>query len=362
MKVANGTSRLYEIDALRFTAAFIVMLYHNTFVFFNFGRLSPVQYPLLEPFTKYGFLGVQIFFMISGYVVMMSAHGKTLKQFILSRAIRLYPAFWLACTCIYIYSKFFYFPLGEISIQRFCINMTMLHDFMGVRTIDEVYWTLTYEISFYFLVSLFISYNLMHRLVPIVSLWLLYTALAGPLERENIFSSLLFPRHSPLFAAGIILYLLRVQTTDKVKLCLLLVISYVLALRGIKAEMFRQERMFDASYSMPVISVIIGVSYAFMLASSFGLFDLSRYKWLKVLGDLTYPLYLLHISVGFVLFGALSAFVSPYLLLLLIIFVTMCLSYATNRLVEDKSRNLMRRVYPVVKADREVSQAHPVVH
>ena len=105
-KEEHAASRMHEIDVLRFIAAFIVMIYHYTFVFFNANHLSPIKYTLLEPFTKYGFLGVQIFFIISGYVVMMSAHGKSLKQFIFSRAIRLYPAFWIACTSIYLYTFF----------------------------------------------------------------------------------------------------------------------------------------------------------------------------------------------------------------------------------------------------------------
>lgn len=92
-EVRHKPVRYYEIDLLRFIAAITVVLYHFTFAGYHFGGLSPVQYPGLEEVFKYGFLGVQLFFIISGYVVLMSAQGKTLKQFFTSRVTRLYPAY-----------------------------------------------------------------------------------------------------------------------------------------------------------------------------------------------------------------------------------------------------------------------------
>lgn len=100
-------SRFYEIDLLRFLAALSVVLYHYTYRAYMEGHYSPVSYPVLGSFTKYGWLGVQLFFIISGYVVLMSAAGKTVKQFLLSRITRLYPAYWAACTLTFAFMRSF---------------------------------------------------------------------------------------------------------------------------------------------------------------------------------------------------------------------------------------------------------------
>ena len=90
--------RFYEIDLLRFSAALSVVFYHYTYCGYQAGHLSPISDPEWARITRYGWLGVQLFFLISGCVVLLSAQGKTVRQFVISRVTRLYPAFWVACT------------------------------------------------------------------------------------------------------------------------------------------------------------------------------------------------------------------------------------------------------------------------
>ena len=72
VKAVTG-HRVGELDLLRFLAALAVVLYHYTFRGFSNGDMSTMPYPLLVPVTKYGSLGVELFFMISGFVILMSA-------------------------------------------------------------------------------------------------------------------------------------------------------------------------------------------------------------------------------------------------------------------------------------------------
>lgn len=90
----NSSTRVNEIDFLRFFAAFLVMLFHYSSV----SQASKMSYPLLLPIASFGFYGVHLFFMISGFVILMTAARVDAKQFIISRIIRLYPAFWVCCT------------------------------------------------------------------------------------------------------------------------------------------------------------------------------------------------------------------------------------------------------------------------
>jgi len=91
-------TRFYEIDLLRFIAAISVVFYHYAFIGVTRPDYNPLVFPALVPIAKYGYLGVELFFIISGYVVLLSAQGKTVRQFFVSRVTRLYPAYWVACT------------------------------------------------------------------------------------------------------------------------------------------------------------------------------------------------------------------------------------------------------------------------
>lgn len=91
-------SRIPELDLLRFLAAIAVVFFHYAFRGYAGDDLTTMHYPALEPVAQYGFLGVHLFFMISGFVILMTAGDGSVKRFIASRASRLLPAFWVCCT------------------------------------------------------------------------------------------------------------------------------------------------------------------------------------------------------------------------------------------------------------------------
>ena len=91
--MGKGTIRIPELDSLRGIAALCVMYYHYTH-FFRF----KLNYSFNEAFDfKYGHHGVELFFIISGFVIFMSLERvSSVKEFIYKRFIRLFPTYW-AC-------------------------------------------------------------------------------------------------------------------------------------------------------------------------------------------------------------------------------------------------------------------------
>lgn len=57
--------------------------------------------PWLDAAARFGYLGVDLFFLIGGFVIMMSAAHGTAQAFTASRAGRLLPAFWICCTATF---------------------------------------------------------------------------------------------------------------------------------------------------------------------------------------------------------------------------------------------------------------------
>src|SRR5262249_31791003 len=81
-------ARIPELDLLLFTARACVVLFHATH--------WPSQPTLLTQIFAFGSMGVPLFFMISGFVILMTAQNRSGIEFINSRVARLYPSFWIA--------------------------------------------------------------------------------------------------------------------------------------------------------------------------------------------------------------------------------------------------------------------------
>ena len=90
--------RLLELDSLRGIAVLFVMFFH-----FSFGR---IQY---NTFFKLGTTGVDLFFVISGFVITMSlSQIKQSRDFFINRVSRLYPTYWASVTFTFIILNSYY--------------------------------------------------------------------------------------------------------------------------------------------------------------------------------------------------------------------------------------------------------------
>src|SRR3712207_8546071 len=91
------SDRLGMLDVLRFGAAFAVLGFH--FVARDspaWGGAVPDSVAGVGQWALYGRLGVPLFFVISGFVILMSSWGKDVPTFTASRVGRLYPAYWVS--------------------------------------------------------------------------------------------------------------------------------------------------------------------------------------------------------------------------------------------------------------------------
>jgi peptidoglycan/LPS O-acetylase OafA/YrhL len=338
-EVRKAPVRFYEIDMLRFLAALSVVFYHWTYRSSR-DDFSPISYAELGEVGRYGYLGVELFFIISGYVVLMSAQGKTVRQFFLSRVTRLYPAFWAACTLTalvkVIWSSGLASPYLHVSAKQYVYNLSMLHEFFGVAAVDAVYWSLTQEIVFYFLIAVLIGFGLMRHLTLFIALWLGYTALVGPAASEGStrFALLFFPQFSALFAAGMLFYLIQQPEGRSWQRYALLAFAFLLAIRSALYRAINQSIELQGVTSPKVAAAIVALFFAIFLLIAFRKISLSNSAWLAKLGALTYPLYLIHSDIAFIFFHRVGYQYNKYLVLIGTLVVMLVIAYLINRLVE----------------------------
>lgn len=150
---------IVSMDILRACAAALVVFYH----FFYFSAHDagpdgiaaiigePLAFPTAEPFTWWGWVGVYIFFVISGFVITMSAQNKTALDFAVGRFLRLYPALAFFATLALIVTWLRApIPAGE-AVSRWIHALTL---YPQGPWIDGAIWTLTVEVMFYALIWL----------------------------------------------------------------------------------------------------------------------------------------------------------------------------------------------------------------
>lgn len=332
--------RFYEIDLLRFLAALAVVFYHYTYWWHARTGYSASHFVEIGRVTKYGYLGVELFFIISGYVVLLSAQGKTVRQFFLSRITRLYPAYWAACTLTFLTAYFW--GVGPASlylhagIAQYGANMTMLHDFVGFTPIDGAYWSLTIEITFYFLVSLLIGYRLMQHIDWFLIGWLAYAAIPHIARTGTGFSMLFFPNYAPYFAAGILFYLLQQPQGRSLRRYTLLTTAYLLSIWCSTSHAQILSTTFKDEFSPMVVTCMITLFFILFYLVSTRKINFSRYSWLAWPGAITYPLYLIHSHIGYNIFFRFGHLFNKYILLSITILFMLIIAFLIHVFIEKR--------------------------
>nr|WP_256466880.1 acyltransferase [Bradyrhizobium sp. 1] len=150
------------LDPLRFAAALGVAIFHQMFWSWAWVSIgvpgfehyvaADVLYPSAAPFTWFGWVGVEIFFVISGFVIANSASTSSPGEFLLGRALRIYPAVWVCATATFLVLLLFGSGPASEFILPYIHAMLMVPKGVTGQWLDEVYWTLAAETAFYGLV------------------------------------------------------------------------------------------------------------------------------------------------------------------------------------------------------------------
>jgi len=357
------STRVNEIDLLRFFAALTVVFFHYSFRGYAADDMSVMPYPLLAPVSKYGYLGVELFFMISGFVILMTAASGSLRGFVVSRFVRLYPAFWACCTITFAMIAAFGDSRYSVSVSQYLINMTMLSDFVGVSPVDGAYWSLFVEMRFYALVAVVLVIGRIHQAQLFLIAWLIASIFLEILPLGKL-RYLLIVDYSAYFIAGATFFLIWSQGVSLIRVGIIF-LSWGLALIQSLNGLPGFEKHYNTSMSSYVVAGLITTFFlAMFLVSLKRTGFVGRNRWLLA-GALTYPLYLLHQNIGFVVFNVAYPTVNPHLLLWGTFVVVLGTAYAVHIFVEKRLslpiknfiNNLLDSAQRLIKRSNERAKA-----
>jgi len=277
---------------------------------------------------KYGYLGVDIFFVISGFIIPWSLYRsdyflRDYPRFLIKRNIRLYPPYVASIAISILATNLVLAPVFHISkitvtARDLLLHLAYLNDLAHVPWVNVVYWTLAIELQWYLLIG--VLFPLLAtackpaRFAVTVALMLAY---------YTVYWDRLVFHYLPVFLIGVFVFQYRSRIIDaREMLGLMVVMTYaMLRLSG---------------WLVPLVAVPTGLLIAFSSLQS---------RAADRVGDVSYSLYLLHLPIGVSVIGCLShwlPYAGSYLGLLDVIGVaaSMWAAWLMYQVIEKPSQEL----------------------
>jgi peptidoglycan/LPS O-acetylase OafA/YrhL len=324
-------NRLYALDLLRFVAAALVVSYHVIPIYAVEYHVDQDAYfgHATAQVARYGYLGVYLFFLISGFVICMSSWHRSLGEFVTSRITRLAPAYLLAVVLttalLYLWWPASFRPRPVDALA----NLTMVQGMLGVPDVDTVYWTLLSELKFYLLFAIVVRFGLTYRRVVMFCFWWTAAAVLAHSTQNELLTAIVQPGASYLFVGGIVLYLMY-RFGPSLLLWLMLSASWIFSLVRL------QERLPERGEQVqPVVAyTLLTVFFVAVAVVALGWTNWVRWRGLVAVGALTYPLYLIHFHVAQTALRELHGTLPGPVLLGSVIVALLVLSWLIHRFVE----------------------------
>lgn len=284
--------RLKQFDALRGIAAISVCFFHIV-------KYLKLEGTYFGKIFQFGNMGVDLFFIISGFVIYMSLKNtKNIKEFWISRFTRLYPTYWFSCLFTTIILFVFNDPRiirDGIGKETILVNLTMVQNFFGYVDLDGAYWTLIIEFVFYFWISIF--YFFIGDKINIILYFWLFFAFIYKIDHFNLPYELQVDKYFivsklPFFIFGISIFSINYDVENIINTKRNL--NFALLFSSIFVILFFYFKEYGFSTPFFIMALVIIV---FLILSE----KTNKTKWenkslrlLLFLGNISYPLYLIH--------------------------------------------------------------------
>jgi len=341
----HNTERIESLDLLRGLAALFVCLYH----FMGTDAIA-LSNPITAFVGQHGKLGVQMFFVISGFVIPYSMHrtGYTLKNlptFIAKREIRLAPPYLVAIIVgiglwyLSALAPGFAGKAPQITVAQLASHFAYMSELLGHKWVVDVFWTLGIEFQYY------VAMALIFPIATADSAWVRRAFMAAilalsflPARRGVIVS------HLPFFALGITTFHLMTGMTTRREHAAIVLAATIAAI---------------------YVKGIHGAAFGFATALFIAYARVRAVGPLAWLGTISYSLYLMHLPFGNRVMNLgeryLSGFGGRVTLVIIAIGLSLCAAYVLYKLVERPSQRAASRLSyrkPVLEHEKTRHRAY----
>lgn len=347
----SKTERIHQIDLFRFIAALGIVSAHYLFRGYKADNLTDLN--LLDlggEWVKYFFVAIDLFFIISGFVITLSIRNTALGHFFRSRIVRIFSVYWLCVGITYIITIAYGAPRFTASFSQLFLNLMLLQDFLGVPPLDGAYWTMSLEVRFYCLAMayLFVCRFKRIRIINLVHWWLGLSILY-PFVQDfflvKVIDLFLMFKWSSTFCAGIIMGgIFKSKKLDTSKI-IGLIVCFSLSIYHRLLYVEESRLYFQTHLSDTIVVLVMLAVYLLMLSVVLGKLQWLNKPYFLTFGLLTYPLYLLHQRIGYIIFNNLMHSVNRYILLLGTVLIMLLASFLIVRWIAPWTTKVLEKVF-----------------
>jgi peptidoglycan/LPS O-acetylase OafA/YrhL len=317
-------SRISVIEALRALACISVALFHFCNQLYSSGA---------HLVADYGWLGVDVFFVISGFVIPLSLYGGGYKLrdfplFLLRRLIRLEPAYLISIAAVVVlHYASSAAPGFKGEDPNYLFPQLVSHLFYIVPLtkyawVNPVYWSLAYEFVFYIMVGLTFSY-LIKRSVA-VTVVLAYSALGVSFALYNMLDGRIIE-----FLIGALLMRLAIVDVENIQTRAWLACNLVLVVF--------------------IGGIATGIAVSLAVCAILFLRPVEFPRWAVYLGSMSYSLYLIHVPIGGRVVNLAKRFgegpLYEFVIVVLALSVSMIVAMLLHRFAEMPAMVASRRIH-----------------
>ena len=301
------TNQLYfpEIDGIRFLAITLVLLFHSHGYFVSKSNIqfsdNPASYHLLNALLRHGDRGVQLFFVLSGFILCLPfAHhyinnGKkvSLKKYYLRRLTRLEPPYFIAMTAIFLLAVAMQVRPISVLFPSWLASLVYSHNiiFHHAPYITVVAWSLEIEIQFYLLAPLLFRLLMLPKITRRIILCA--TSIAFIVLQHFYTPPFLYIYSSvQFFLTGILLADIYVSGEASG----LFNKPFMIPIAAIILISLGYLPVRSSFYAILIFPFLIGFLYYIILKNEV-MKKLFSYKFIPIIGGMCYSIYLLHYTI-----------------------------------------------------------------
>ncbi|WP_333602796.1 acyltransferase [Atlantibacter hermannii] len=366
LNIFNGVIALEKLGSLQvmrgIAALFVVMFHYNGFLITGSDFAG-----LYNSLFSKGIIGVDIFFVISGFIMIYTTHHKkyglvTAKTFLINRLFRILPVYYFGLITAFAVGgamSLFHYPEKMVNLVS-AITFTVYRSDIAPHYIDDgglynIRWTLNYELYFYTAFAVCLCFRF--RVIALLT-WGLLAVVIVPMLGG--FAPTLgmhgYPWHNPWYgfltnpiilefligAFFAYLYIALKEWAKVQKVKLLFMLSSLIMI------IYFAVRLYSGVLCAMYIPTTLAIGFLiFSLSMADALLCKYIPKSLEILGDISFSLYLLHSLVGIFIFKKLGKLYESDIYRILVVILALILSivaaYYSHKYIEVKLVNFLKR-------------------